>query len=197
MNSTRIKVRLYGESFKVHALCLNNSNLDDFMKASQKLKEPLNEALLNVSLFEFLNYKPYESIENMIDGTFGGLINTSKNKIEIWRGRKCLQKFSLNNLFYLDTLFPLFNINMKSSTLKLNNRMFLIEKEIGLIGEYVIEDHNFNIESLKFSIIDLEYDNENYQILADTSYKESSLESIKSDTLITYRYCINKLNTTL
>ena len=196
MNSSPIKLRLYGESFKIHALNLNSSNLKDFMMASQRLNEPLEEALLNVSFFKILNLKSYDSVETMIDCTFGGLMNTSKNKIEIWCGRKCLQKFNLDDLFHPDTLFPLFNINKRKLTIRLNNNMFLIEKEIGLIAEYTIEKDLFDINNLKFFLGDIKYLNENFQLLASLSYRESKLQSIKSDSLITYRHCVNKLNTT-
>lgn len=197
MNSSPIKVRLYGESFKIHALNIDSTNLNDFMMVSKRLNEPLEEALLNGLFFEFLNLKSYDSIETIIDFTFGGLMNTSKNKIEIWRGRKCLQKFNLNQLFYQDTLFPMFNINKTKSAIRLNNRMFLIEKEIGLIDEYIIDDNDFKIDSLRFSIINLTCINENYQLLTSISYKESNIQSIRSDSLIIYRYCVNKLNITL
>ena len=100
-------------------------------------------------------------------------------------------------MFYQDTLFPMFNINKTTSAIRLNNGMFLIEKEIGLIDEYIIDSNDFKIDRLSFSIINLTYMNENYQLLASISYKESKLQSIKSDSLITYRYCLNKLNKTL
>lgn len=188
-----IKVRLYGESFKIQALNLNSTNLKDFMSASQRLNEPLEEALLNVSFFNILNLKKYQSLEDMIAYAFGGLINTSKSSIEIWCGRRCLQKFSLNNLFYPNTLFPLFNIDKRNLTIRLDNKLFLIEKEVGLISEYVFECTNFNINLLKFKIDDVQYLNEKFQLLVSISYNSNKLESQKSDTLIIHRHCVNHL----
>lgn len=188
-----IKLRLYGESFRIHLLHLNGIPLEDLMKVAERLKEPIEEALLSGAFFNILNHKKLKTIEDMIHQTFGGLINTPKNKIEIWYGRKCLQKFSLNELFHPSTLFPLFNSKCEQLDIKLSNGIFLIEKEVGLIAEYVFKCDNFNINHLEFSIYDARYQSLNLQLLTGINYNSKRLESQKSDTLITYRYCIFNL----
>lgn len=185
-----IKLRLYGESFRTHLLHPKDIPLEDLMDVAERLKEPIEEALLSGAFFNILNQKKLKTIEDMIRQTFGGLINTPKNKIEIWYGRKCLQKFSLNELFHPSTLFPLFNSTREQLDIKLSNGIFLIEKEVGLIAEYVFKCDSFNINHLKFSIYDAEYQSLNLQLLTAMHYDSKRLESQKSDTLITYRYCV-------
>ena len=188
-----IKIRLYGESFKIHTLAINDADKIDFIKVSERLNESIEEALLNISFFRILNRNKFQSLEDITSHSFGGLINTHKNKIEIWQGRRCLQKFSLNELFYPSTLFPLFNTLSRSLDIKLKNKIFLIEREIGLIGEYILDCNDFDISFLRFNICDVKYVNENFQLLQAIRYKSTKLASQKSDTLITYRYCVNHL----
>ena len=113
MTTSRVKVKLYGESFKIHSLDIKKNNYNLFKKAAFQLNESLEEALLNASFFSVLNLKEYESVQSLFKLTSGGLINNSKSSIELWQGRKRLQKFSLNDLFYCNTLFPLFSIKRK------------------------------------------------------------------------------------
>lgn len=193
MISAPVKVRIYGESFKIHATKINDKNLKDFIRASQQLKEPLEEALLNVSFFKVLNLIKYQSLEDVIDFAYGGLINNHKNSIEIWSGRRCLQKFSLNDLLSPNTLFPIFNTKRRTLTVRLDNQLFLIEKEMGLIGEYVVDCKIFDINLLKFHIDDMQYLNEALQVLTSISYDSTILNSQKSDTLIIHRHCVNHL----
>jgi hypothetical protein len=189
-----IKLRLFGESFNIHALNINKKDLKDFIRISQRLNQPLEEALLNVSFFTILNLRNYSCLETMSGSTFGGLLNTAKNSIEIWSGRKCQEKFKLNDLFKPKTLFPLFNTKKVNLSIKLNNSLFLIEKEVGLIGEYAIECENFDINLLKFEIGEVQYINEHFQLLTSISYDSNILQSQKSDALVIYRHCVNHLH---
>ena len=193
MKSSPVKVRLYGESFKIHALNLNKNNLNNFMAVSKKLNEPLEEALLDIHFYKKLNINGFNSIVNLIQFSYGGLINNRKSKIEIWKGRRCLQKLKLEDLFNSNTLFPLFNVNKRNVKLELKNNIFLIEKEIGLVGEFIIQDENFNINYLRFNVSNIQYLTENHSLLLSLSYKEKKIKVAKSDVLVISRYCVNLL----
>lgn len=193
MDNSKVLIRFYGESFKIHALQIKNKNPELFYEVAKELGEPLEEALLNINFFNKLNIQGMESIQDLIKNTFGGLINNSKARIEIRKGRKILQKFPLDELFNPKTLLPLFNINKRILTLKLNNNLFLIEKEVGLIDAYELENEYFNIYKLKFNICDVHYNNENFQLLLELSYNEKKIESTNSDSLITHQHCISHI----
>lgn len=182
MRPAKIKLKLFGESFKIHVLNINSDNYKPFIEASKALKQPIEEALLDVYFFKKLNLKDFQLIEDLIVDSYGGLTNTHKNKIEIWRGRRCLEKFSLNELFYSSTLFPLFNVKKDNSIIKLQDQIVLIEKEVGLISELSIEDDFLEIDQLVFHISEIIFSNENYQLLFALYYKNKKLKEIKSDT---------------
>jgi len=196
MNLDKVKISLYGESFKIHSLEVKNHflSLEFFTERALQLGEPLDTALLNINFFKNFSSDKLNSVQDLIGFTFGGLLNNHKAKIEIRRGRKLLQKLPLDDLYDPKTLFPLFDVHKGTLSLKLKNNIFLIEKEIGLIGTYEIQTEKFDIAKLKFNICDVEYNNDHYHLLLALSYNQNKLNSIKSDTLVTSRYCVNHLN---
>lgn len=191
MGNSKVLIRFYGESFKIHALQIKNEYPEQFYEVAAKLGEPLEEALLNINFFNKLNIKGIVSIQDLIKNTFGGMVNNSKAHIEIWHGRKVLQKLNLDDLFYPKTLFPLFNVHLERVNLRLQNGIFLIEKEVGLIGQYEIDLIEFDIYKLKFFISEVLYLKTNYQLLLSINYDSEPLQIKKSDTLVTYQYCVS------
>ena len=195
MSNSKVLVKLYGESFKIHRVNIKKYlyNINVFYDIARQLDEPLEQAIINICFFKLLN-EQYNTekiycIQDLIDYTFGGLINNSKARIEIRNGRKILQKFPLDELFNPKTLLPLFNVEKRILSLKLNNNLFLIEKEVGLIDAYELEIEYFDIYKLKFNICDVHHNNENYQLLLELSYNEKKLQSKNSDSLITHQHC--------
>jgi len=195
METTKIRVKLFGESFKIHQLDVKrpSSRLELFKNRAFQLGEPLETALLNIQFFNRFSSDKLNSAQDLIQQTFGGLINSTKAKIEIRKGRKILQKFTLNDLCQPVTLFPLFNVYKENINIKLNNNIFLIEKEVGLIYTYAVEVENFDIYKLKFNICDVNVDEYKYQLLQAVSYNSKTLKSINSDTLITYQHCVSHI----
>jgi len=199
MSNSKVLVKLYGESFKIHRVNIKKYlyDINVFYDIARQLEEPLELALLNIHFFKLLNDQydtpGLHSMQDFVDKTFGGLINNSKARIEIRNGRKILQKFSLDELFNPKTLLPLFNVEKRILSLKLNNNLFLIEKEVGLIDAYELEIEYFDIYKLKFNICDVHYNNENYQLLLELSYNEKKLQSKNSDSLITHQHCVSHI----
>jgi len=188
MNKT-LRVKLYGESLKIHKIELNNDRLEQFNEVANKLKEPLNLALLNIDFFKFLNIEGVHSLADIINGTFYGLINNNKAQIEISYGRKKIDKFKLDELFRATRLFPLFI--SQTNTIKTNNLktgIYIVEQEIGLVGRHEVEIKNFNTDLLKFYLTEIEVQKNNYELLNIISYKNQSLPCIKSDILLTSQY---------
>jgi hypothetical protein len=196
MANEKVLVKLYGESFKTYSLDTKSHfvRIEYLYQRAVQLGEPLETALLNIDFFKDFSTNGINSVQDIVVNSFGGLINNFKGKIEIKKGRKLLQKLNLNDLFHTKTLFPLFNTKKGSIALKLTNNIFLIEKEIGLVGQYEIENENFNINKLKFNISNVKYLNENYQLLLAISYEGIKLENIKLDTLVTHQHVVSFLN---
>jgi len=193
MGASKIVIKLYDESFKIHALNIKYNDfigMCDFLKTADKLDEPLSTALLNVNYYKLLPIDKYTCIDDLIFFSIGGLIHNSKARIEIKRGGKFLAKFNLVELFNPQTLFPLFNTSVYNLNPNLKTPSYLLEKQVGMIGVYNIDTAEFDINKLHFQLINMNYLNEKYQIMTIIRYDEKVLKTVKSDSLITYRHCV-------
>lgn len=114
-----------------------------------------------------------------------GLVNNSKNQIEIWYQGKKVQKLKINDLNNDFLLFPLYNV----STLKIDNNLtpgiYLEQKEIGLFGSYYINNApNFNLENLQFEV--LKYRDK--VLVSKILYKNQPIPLNKKETSINYQF---------
>ena len=190
MSISHVKVKLYGESFQIHSLEIKNEYADRFYSVVKQFNEPLNIALLNVNFFRRLNLNNHQTIQDLIKNTFSGLISNNKSQIEIWIGRKRVEKMKLVDLFYSQTLFPLFQTQLNDiGVLKLKSGLFLEEKEIGLIAQYEIKIENFNIDLLTFNLTKVEFSNIKYELLSSINYKGRELPVKKNDALLRHQNC--------
>lgn len=181
----KLKVNLFGESYRIHLLELNPTLFNKLQDAAKKLNEPLDEAVFNLFFFNKLNIIGIQSLNDLNKKSFCGLINNSKSQIEILYGRKRIAKFALNDLFIPTTLFPIYNTRVyNESHINLPEGLYIEEIEIGLMGSYEVEVDQFKIEKLKFHLVMLEGLNSSYELLHKISYKGRFLTSNKSDTLI-------------
>ena len=185
MNTT-LRIKLYGESIKIHKIDINKNQLTNFNKVANELNEPLHMAILNLDFFRLLNLNEINSLTDIIDKTFVGLINNQKSQVEISFGRKKIAKFKADELFRTTRLFPMFNTQTKIfNTANLSEGIYIIEKEIGLVGHYELKLDHFQVDLLQFFLTELEIQKNNYELLHHIYYDNQFLTSIKSDTLLT------------
>ncbi|WP_420378771.1 hypothetical protein [Gilvibacter sp.] len=194
MQDSIIKIRLFGESIRLYRLEIESNYKRRFEEASNKIDQSLEKAILDIRFFSSLKLKEYSSIEDLKchehGSTITGLINNLKGKIEIKRGRKRLLSIEVETLNNIGTLFPLYNTINRKPTLKSEAEMLLIEREIGLIAEYHLQTSHFKIGELQFFVGDVEVLKERCQILHQLKYRDTELQSIRSDTMLTYQHCI-------
>jgi hypothetical protein len=191
--SKTLRVKLFGESFKLHKLKIDEYLLAQFYKVSNELSEPLHLAIFNINFFRILNIEEVKSFNDIIEKTFFGLINNYKSHIEISLGRRRIAKFKLDELFMPNTLFPIYNTELFSiDTIQLNSILYVVEKEVGLIGLYEVNTEKFQIDLLKFNLTKFHFSSTNYEVLHTITYNKQVVPLIKNDTLLTYQNCIIK-----
>jgi len=134
--SISLKAKLYGESYKIHRLHIEADNFSRFQEIVEELGEPLEDVLLNINFFNYLDIKEIKTIYDLKQSTYQGLINNEKSQVEIWLGRRRVIKISLENIFHQQTLFPLYQTQFNRINAKLKPGLYLEEKEIGTIGIY-------------------------------------------------------------
>src|SRR5690606_34817498 len=148
-----------------------------------KLKLPIEQALIDPYFYHQLKDDKIRSIEDIGQTIVDGLINTPKNRIEIWYKGKKVQKFTMDDLNDDYLLFPLFLTEMINMDIQDNPGLYVQQMEIGLIARYEAIVRNFSFDNLKFHLT--QFDGK--VLLSAVSYNDIVMPIKKKDTLITYQ----------
>ena len=179
----KLKVDFFGDGISIKKGVFSDELFEKMLVTALKLKQPLEVALVDPYFYYALKDKKLKSIEDIEEIIVNGLINTHKNRIEIWyRGQK-VQKLTMDKLNNDYLLFPLFQSKTERITLQDNLGFYIKHLEIGLIARYEIMVKNLCIDHLKFHLI-------NYEgkiVLSNVSYKNMDMTLMKKDALITYQ----------
>ena len=185
MSAHKLKINLLGEAWKLKQLVVSDELLHTFEEVATKMKQPFTEALIDPFFYHYLKNKNIQSIDDLYGNSVEGLINSSKNQIEIWYKNKKVQKLKINDLMEELLLFPLYNTTIQKTNLNLENGIYIEQKEIGLIGSFEIYTDNFIIDDLEFQLLKTK----EQTILEKLVYKNQVLESKKKDNLLTFQNC--------
>jgi len=188
-----LRIKLFGESFKIHKLKIDDNMMPMLVNVANKVKLPLLEALLDINFFRILNSQGLQCVNDLIEHTFNGLINNYRNQVEISYGRKRIAKFKIEELFYSTTLFPLYNTQINNININtISSGIYIEEREIGLIGTYEIMIEELQIDLLKFYLTKIILSNENLELLKMITYESQLMECVKSDSLLRHQRCFLK-----
>ena len=149
-----------------------------------------NRSLIDILLDPFFYYKlkniQYNSIEDLSYDKFSGLLNESKNQIEIWFNRKKIFKTNTIELYNEAVLFPLFNLNHISESFTDKKGIYIVQKEIGNLGVYELEVDKDNLLIDDFTFETQLY--QNSKIISGITHQNQCFSFIKKDTVITQQY---------
>ncbi|MCF1190110.1 hypothetical protein LRR18_00825 [Mangrovimonas sp. AS39] len=187
-----LRIKLFGESFKLHKLQIQQNDLGLFQSVANNLKQSLDEALLDIRFFEQLSHPEYLSINNLVIQSFGGLIKDHKNKIELSWGRRKIDKLNIQDLLQSETLFPLYQTKLFSADLNnISGGFYLVEREVGLVACYEILREDFRFDNLEFHVTKAYFQSTSFEILNKVEYKGRKFISFKKDCLLKYQLVYN------
>lgn len=180
---SKLKINLFGESFKIKRLAISTPQNVLWQSIAIKMKQPLCKVLVDPFFYYLLSdelIQKYEDIEGEVQH---GLMNTSKNNVEIWFQKKKIQKLKINDLNEELLLFPLYSSVKTEFTFCDVNGYYIEERAIGLVGSYEIYIDNFKIEDLEFRLFEVN----GMTILQELNYQKKPLMCKKIESLIIYQ----------
>ena len=114
-----------------------------------------------------------------------GLVIEERNFIEFrMKGRRKRRIFVTELLPSPLLLFPIYNVEINPLNLE-KYKSFLVEKEVGLIGKYILKEEKLNLDKITFEIEEFRIVNENYSLVKSIRYNGKVLVSVTSDTVLT------------
>ena len=181
----KLKINLYGESWRLKKLQLDEELANKLIGAFSALKISIGQALLDLEFYEHLNHPSLKGIEDLQFDEVGGLLNGRKSLVEIWFNGKKVQKLNLDSLFRPNTLFNLYNtriLDIKKENLEAG--IYLVENEIGLIACYELAIENFEIDKLFFNLLTFQSEFKKTEVLSELFYKDELLICKGADVLL-------------
>lgn len=185
----RLKINLHGVGWRLKKLDLS---FDDFEKLKAKalhLKLPFNEAIFDSELFEDELISGIYNYEGLSGETQSGLMDF-KSQLEIWFAGKKILKFTMNDLFPENLLFPLYKLQTETFDFTaLKPGIYIEQEEIGLIASYNELVNDFHINDLTFDVCELNKTEKKSRILQGIKLCGKALAINRMDSLITRQHC--------
>ena len=183
--NNKLKISLFGETWKLKQIIVDKEQEEQWLKIADRLRKPLYQAVIDPFFYHFLNDKKYKSLDDIKGFQVEGLINNSKNQIEIWYQGFKIKKFKMNELDTSLLLFPLYNVEVKKMTSDLSPGIYVEQREIGLYGNFQIpEVLDFSNDDLVFKLF--EYKNTFH--LEKLQYQNEPVISKKRDTIVVHHH---------
>ena len=184
MSYHKLKINLFGERWTLKKVILSMPEkvlLDSYCK---KINVSEHQAVIDPFFYHFANNDSLKSIDDLKTITLQGLLNSPKNQIEIWFKNKKVQKLKMEQFNNDYLLFPLYRSKVVEINSKLENGIYLEQKEFGFISSFEFNlDDDFFIEDLTFHLINLG----SKQILNKFTYNNKIPTEIKREPMIIYQ----------
>ena len=182
----KIKISWYGSGLEIRRLFLPENIKNEWEEMALRQNRSLIDILLDPFFYYKLKNIQYNSIEDLSYDKFSGLLNESKNQIEIWFNRKKIFKTNTIELYNEAVLFPLFNLNHISESFTDKKGIYIVQKEIGNLGVYELEVDKDNLLIDDFTFETQLY--QNSKIISGITHQNQYFPFIKKDTVITQQY---------
>jgi len=182
--TNKLKINLFGERWSFKKCYFTKEELELYNTICCKLNKPIHKAILDPFFYHFLGNNSILNFEDLKGVTLKGLLNSPKNQIEIWFKNKKVQKLTMSTFNNEYLLFPLYKSKSIEITPKLEDGIYVEQKEFGFISsyEFIIEEE-FTIDNLCFHLINFD----SKQILNKFTYTNQNPIEIKKEPVIIYQ----------
>ena len=183
MNSKKLKINLYGESWTLKKFECSSTELSSCLDIAKQMKLSLTEALLSPFFYYNLKLQNIPSLEYLPGKKITGLLSSPSNQIEIWYDGKRIKRLNISDFNQADMLFPLYNVEKIEIENNYKPGIYIEQKAFGLIGSYETLINSFDLDNLKFRLLYLRGKN----LLQKISNEGTELKLKKKDALIRYQ----------
>ncbi|MFV5701187.1 hypothetical protein ACM55F_04875 [Flavobacterium sp. XS2P12] len=183
-----LKINLHGESWTLKKFECSEDVLNECLKVAARMKVPLIKALLDPFFYYNLKIPSIPSVEHLPGNKITGLLNSSKNQIEILVDGKKIKKLHIKDLVQELLLFPLYNIHKTEIIEDYSPGIYVEQKAIGFVASYEIKLDKFNIDNLQFNLLQfnlLQFNDK--QLLQQPTYQNKIFRFRKKETLLIYQ----------
>jgi hypothetical protein len=179
----KLKINFHGESWTLKKFECSEHELDACLATADKMKLPLEKALLDPFFYYYLKIPAIASTEYLPGTKWSGLLDSPKNQIEIWYDGNKIRKLHIVDIDQDLLLFPIYNKNKIEITKEYNPGIYVEQKTIGFVGSYELNIESFDLQDLKFNLLQFN----DKLLLQQPTYSNQKLLFRKKETLLIYQ----------
>ena len=179
----KLKINFHGESWTLKKFECNDDDLKECMKVADRMKLPLEKALLDPFFYYYLKIPAIASTEHLPGTKWSGLLDSPKNQIEIWYNAKKIKKLQIADIDQDLLLFPIYNKNKIEINKEYSPGIYVEQQAVGFVGSYELNIESFNLEDLQFNLLQFN----DKLLLQPPTYCNQKLQFRKKETLIIYQ----------
>jgi hypothetical protein len=179
----KLRINLFGEWWVLMKVELNPIEQEYFTQIANRLQLPLYQALLDPFFYYYLRLKSIPSLDKLPCKKVGGLLHNSNHQLEIWFNGKKTQKITIPELEPSQYLLPLYQVDKSIITDTNFEGIYIEQKEIGFIGYFETMVHDFLIDDLNFSLLELK----NKLVLHNIIHKNAKMIFRRKDSVVVYQ----------
>jgi hypothetical protein len=184
LNSKKLKINLYGESWTLKKFECSSTELSSCLDIAKQMKLNIEEALLSPFFYYNLRLTSIPSLEYLPGKKISGLIDNPSNQIEIWFDGIRISKIKISDFKQENLLFPLYNVEKIEVDERYEQGIYVEQKAFGLVASYEAIVDSFNIENLRFRLLEIL----DKTLLQKITYDNQVLKLKKNDVLVSYQY---------
>jgi hypothetical protein len=179
----KLKINFHGESWTLKKFECSEYELNACLSTADKMKLPLEKALLDPFFYYYLKTPAIASTEHLPGTKWSGLFDSPKNQIEIWYDGKKIRKLHIADIDEDLLLFPIYNKNKIEIIKDYSPGIYVEQQAIGFVGSYELNVESFDLQNLQFNLLQFN----DKLLLQQPTYSNQKLLFKKKESLLTYQ----------
>jgi hypothetical protein len=178
-----LKINFHGEGWTLKKFECGTYELDACLATADKMKLPLEKALLDPFFYYYLKIPTIASTEHLPGIKWSGLLDSPKNQIEIWYDGRKIRKLHITDIDQDLLLFPIYNKNKIEIIKEYSPGIYVEQQVIGFVGSYELYVESFDLQDLQFNLLQFN----DKLLLQQSTYSNQKLLFKKKESLLTYQ----------
>lgn len=180
-------INFFGDGIRYWICDTSNPKWEPLIKYREEKNSDWNDLLFDLSFLKKFGFDHWSALATKPE-VYGFLLS-DRNRIEIKKGARFLDKFRSAELYNDKTLFPRFETEIRKIETRNSNEVIIIQFETGLTGKYKIDLESMRIDDLQF-ILEEVIPGEDELLFTELKFKGIKITPAHQDTIVRGMKCV-------
>lgn len=181
-------INFFGDGVRYWICDTSSQKWEPLTKYREENDSDWNDLLFDLSFLKKFGFDHWSVLATKPEAY--GFLLSDRNRIEIKKGARFLEKFRSVELYNDNTLFPRFQTEIRKREILNKNEVILMQFETGLTGKYKLEVESMRIDDLQF-VIETVIPSEDELLFTELKFKGTKITTADQDTVVRGMKCIS------